>query len=229
MSSLPSTSHIREPAARAMNSGSPPTARKALTGEFTPPGITRLARSKSERLVVERVSGLVAVIGPACGWRCQDLAPVRSLRQLSAGRLPRGVPARTRADARPRSRAETGGRRLKTWVSCELPCRLLGEVGQDDVVAPSRLVEGGADGADAAVHHVRGRDDVGAGPGGDERGPRQKRERAVVVHVEPPVGALRERPAVPVVGVLAEAHIGPDGEIGELLLDRPDRTRDGTV
>src|SRR5438552_3673988 len=135
MGSLPWTAHIGERGARARNRGAPPTARKALTGEFTPPGRTRLARSKSERLVVESVSGLVAVIGPACGWRCQDLAPVRSLRQLSDGRLPRGAPARTRAGARPRSRAETGGRRLKTWGSCQFPCGLLGEVGQDDIGA----------------------------------------------------------------------------------------------
>lgn len=30
-----------------MNRGVPPTARKARTGEFTPPGVTREARSKS--------------------------------------------------------------------------------------------------------------------------------------------------------------------------------------
>ncbi|GEB58474.1 hypothetical protein GCM10017674_45490 [Streptomyces gardneri] len=30
-----------------MNRGVPPTARKARTGEFTPPGVTRDARSKS--------------------------------------------------------------------------------------------------------------------------------------------------------------------------------------
>src|SRR5450432_1566728 len=40
------------PCARAMKRGVPPTARKARTGEFTPPGITRLARSNSSALVV---------------------------------------------------------------------------------------------------------------------------------------------------------------------------------
>src|SRR4051812_1531303 len=37
-----------------MNRGVPPTARKARTGELTPPGITRLARSKSAALDIVR-------------------------------------------------------------------------------------------------------------------------------------------------------------------------------
>src|SRR5579864_5424894 len=44
MYSLPSASHMREPSPRTMNGGSPPTARKARTGEFTPPGIKASAR-----------------------------------------------------------------------------------------------------------------------------------------------------------------------------------------
>src|ERR1700728_624512 len=47
MYSLPSASHTREPAARSMISGSPPTARKARTGLFTPPTRIFCARSKS--------------------------------------------------------------------------------------------------------------------------------------------------------------------------------------
>src|SRR2546429_2595082 len=49
---LPSTSVSREPSARATKKGVPPTARNARTGEFTPPGNTAFARSKSssERL-----------------------------------------------------------------------------------------------------------------------------------------------------------------------------------
>src|SRR5204862_1197451 len=38
---------MREPFPLAMNTGSPPTARKARTGEFTPPGIRRRALAKS--------------------------------------------------------------------------------------------------------------------------------------------------------------------------------------
>ena len=41
----PSTSRMRAPSPRAMNSGSPPTPRNARTGLFTPPGMTRLGRA----------------------------------------------------------------------------------------------------------------------------------------------------------------------------------------
>src|SRR5881394_2910852 len=44
MYSLPSASHMREPAPRTMIGGSPPTDLKARAGESTPPGITRSAR-----------------------------------------------------------------------------------------------------------------------------------------------------------------------------------------
>src|SRR5712675_624334 len=47
MYSLPSASHMREPWPRTMYGGSPPTDVNARTGESTPPGITRLARSWS--------------------------------------------------------------------------------------------------------------------------------------------------------------------------------------
>src|SRR5664279_5980006 len=40
------------PSARAMKRGVPPTARKARTGELTPPGMTRRARSKSSALFI---------------------------------------------------------------------------------------------------------------------------------------------------------------------------------
>src|SRR5713226_7668644 len=46
---LPSASQRREPWPRTMNGGSPPTARKARTGEFTPPGIICSARFCSLR------------------------------------------------------------------------------------------------------------------------------------------------------------------------------------
>src|SRR3982750_686116 len=47
----PSASHTCAPLPRAMKRGVPPTARKARTGEFTPPGITRWARSNNSALV----------------------------------------------------------------------------------------------------------------------------------------------------------------------------------
>src|SRR6516162_8601526 len=52
MYSLPSTSQSREPLAFATKNGSPPTLRKARTGEFTPPGINRLASAKRVELVM---------------------------------------------------------------------------------------------------------------------------------------------------------------------------------
>ncbi len=45
--SLPSTSVSQAPFADRMKRGVPPTALKARTGEFTPPGVTARARSKS--------------------------------------------------------------------------------------------------------------------------------------------------------------------------------------
>src|SRR5271169_241057 len=45
MYELPSTSNTREPSARAMNRGVPPTPRNARTGEFTPPGMRSWARA----------------------------------------------------------------------------------------------------------------------------------------------------------------------------------------
>ena len=48
MYSLPSMSQIRLPSPRVMNTGSRPTARKALAGEFTPPGMDRWALANRE-------------------------------------------------------------------------------------------------------------------------------------------------------------------------------------
>src|SRR5260221_11170819 len=47
MYSLPSAPTRRAPKARCTNTGCPPTARNARTGLFTPPGISRSARSSS--------------------------------------------------------------------------------------------------------------------------------------------------------------------------------------
>src|SRR5262244_3265885 len=49
MYSFPSTSMMREPWPSAMKGGSPPTARKARTGESTPPGMSCSARCCSLR------------------------------------------------------------------------------------------------------------------------------------------------------------------------------------
>src|SRR3569623_1609507 len=47
MKRWPFSSHMNAPSARWMKRGAPPTARKARTGEFTPPGISARARSNS--------------------------------------------------------------------------------------------------------------------------------------------------------------------------------------
>src|SRR5690606_37742794 len=52
MYSRPSTSTSREPAPRSTKNGSPPTARNARTGEFTPPGINCFARAYRRALSV---------------------------------------------------------------------------------------------------------------------------------------------------------------------------------
>src|SRR5712691_1718750 len=58
MKVLPSTSSRREPRARAMNNGRPPTALKARTGLSTPPGRIRSAREKRLRDFEMRMSAL---------------------------------------------------------------------------------------------------------------------------------------------------------------------------
>src|SRR5215467_5147881 len=47
MYSRASASQMRLPSPRSMKGGTPPTARKARTGEFTPPGMTLRERSNS--------------------------------------------------------------------------------------------------------------------------------------------------------------------------------------
>src|SRR5215467_1335099 len=47
MYSRPSASQMRLPAPRSMKRGTPPTARKARTGEFTPPGMVLRERSNN--------------------------------------------------------------------------------------------------------------------------------------------------------------------------------------
>src|SRR5579859_3735872 len=49
MYSFSSASHTCDPLPRTMNGGSPPTERKARTGEFTPPGIMDSARCCKRR------------------------------------------------------------------------------------------------------------------------------------------------------------------------------------
>src|SRR5881397_1475559 len=54
---LPLASQKYAPSARWMKRGVPPTARKARTGEFTPPGIS--ARARSNRTALRSVFGVM--------------------------------------------------------------------------------------------------------------------------------------------------------------------------
>ena len=103
--------------------------------------------------------------------------------------------------------------------------RELRGVGEDGHVVEAVAVERRADGGHPAVHHVRGRDDVGAGP----RVRRRPRGRGAAASrrcrpspAGPPASAVEDA-AVAVVGVLAQADVGDHDELGDRLLDRADR------
>ena len=84
------------------------------------------------------------------------------------------------------------------------------------------LVELEADRPDPAVHHVAGRDRVGAGLGVGDRGFRDQLDAEVVLDLAVGVGDA----AVAVRGVLAEADVGDHGEVGVRVLQRPHRHLD---
>src|SRR5688572_28946548 len=56
---------MQEPSARVMKRGVPPTARNARTGEFTPPGITCIARANNSSLVAPKTPSASAPRGGA--------------------------------------------------------------------------------------------------------------------------------------------------------------------
>ena len=95
---------------------------------------------------------------------------------------------------------------------------VLRRVRHDRGVLEAALVERLPDGADAAVHHVRRRDDVGAGRGVRDRGAHQLIDRRIVRDL-----VVDHDAAVSVVGVLAQADVGDDEHVGHLALDRADR------
>ena len=72
--------------------------------------------------------------------------------------------------------------------------------------------------ADAAVHHVRRRDDVGAGGRVRQRGAHQLLDGRVVGDL-----VVDDDAAVAVDGVLAQADVGDDEQVRDLALDRADR------
>ena len=96
--------------------------------------------------------------------------------------------------------------------------RVLG-LGADQVLVDlAGIIEGCADGFDAAVHHVAGCDDVGAGLGEGDGGAGEQGEGCVVLNlvvgcIFRAAGAVAgDNSAVAVRGVLAEADIGDEDE-----------------
>ena len=87
-----------------------------------------------------------------------------------------------------------------------------------------RRVQRRPDRGDPAVHHVGRRDDICARTRVDARGVREDLERAVVIDRT----VLPKNAAVPVRGVLAEAHVGDDRERVRCVADRADRRRHRT-
>jgi hypothetical protein len=94
----------------------------------------------------------------------------------------------------------------------------LGGVAEDGRGVARRGVEGGADGFDAAVHHVAGCNDVGSGLGEGDGGAGEQGEGCVVldfveVCIFRAAGAVAgDNSAVAVRGVLAEADVGDEDE-----------------
>ena len=100
----------------------------------------------------------------------------------------------------------------------------------------ARAVQPAADRRHHAVHHARRRDDVGAGLRVDDRRPRQQFQRRIVEQVARGQRGLVVRlpgqiddATVPVVGVLAEAHVRDHQQLGRGVLDRTDRLRHDAV
>jgi len=88
----------------------------------------------------------------------------------------------------------------------------------------ARSVELGTDAADAAIHHVGGRDHVGAGLGVTQRLLRQRLQGLVVHHVAARIGRVDEA-ILAVAGVGIERHVGDHAQLRETRLERLHRTR----
>ena len=88
-----------------------------------------------------------------------------------------------------------------------------------------RLLERRADRADAAVHHVRRGDDVGAGLGLDQRLLDEDLDRVVVDDV----AGLVDQAVVAVRGIGVERDVGQHADLGHRILDRVDRPADQVV
>ena len=99
--------------------------------------------------------------------------------------------------------------------------RELRRVGEDRHLLEAVLIQLIADGGDAAIHHVGGRNDIGARLGQRYSGLRQQVERGIVIDVEL-VAIPSHHAAVAVRGVLAQADVGDQHQLlrGRRLLQR---------
>ena len=124
------------------------------------------------------------------------------------------------------------GRTLRGVAERSVECRgVLDGVGHDGDVFVSVLVEPLADDGDHAVDHAARRDDVGAGPRVAHRDAGEDVQGLVVQHVAGRKHRVLvvQHPAVAVVGVLAQAHVGDDQKLGQRLLQRTHGALDDAV
>ena len=92
-------------------------------------------------------------------------------------------------------------------------------------VAEAGVLERRADGADAPVHHVGGRDDVAAGfaPGPGLLGPAPRRSASLTI------SPSLQQPVMAVAGIGIERHIAHDADLRHRLLDGAHRPADQIV
>ena len=109
-----------------MNRGVPPTALKARTGEFTPPGMTRCARSNSAVLLVDTAAGSLgaAVVCQCVGLGRSGLLALFGRRHGPEEAVGHDI-AHARAEARVQALVEEGQRLANGGLQLAAPDRAL--------------------------------------------------------------------------------------------------------
>ena len=97
---------------------------------------------------------------------------------------------------------------------------VFGRVGHDLHVEETFLVERLADRPDPPVHHVGGRDHIGARARLVQRLAREDLHRLVVEDDEPARSGLAHKPVMAVTGVGVEGDVGDEAKLRKLALDR---------
>ena len=103
---------------------------------------------------------------------------------------------------------------------------VLGAVGHDAGVGQLFGFQGGADGADAAVHHVARRHDINTRARLGQRLLHQLGGGLFVQDVAVFFGPGVGNAVLPVGGERVQSHVGHDAEVGELLFQGPHHARD---